>query len=58
EYPMDDAVATSISPVPSFSNSLRSAPSQIESTPSASTAADFGPDSYLDIPAFLRRQAD
>ncbi len=58
EYSMDDAVAPSISSVPSFSNSLRSAPSPVESPSSASTAADFGPDSYLDIPAFLRRQAD
>ena len=55
---MDDAVA---SPVPSFGASLRGSSRGGESaavTTPASGAADFGTDSYLDIPAFLRRQAD
>ena len=43
-------------PVPSFASSLRS-PRSAE--PAAPAVADFGTDSsYLDIPAFLRRQAD
>ncbi|GAB6195799.1 cell division protein FtsZ [Lysobacter xanthus] len=58
--PIDD-VATAYSPsVPSFTGSLRApradaAPSAPASQPAV---ADFGGDSYLDIPAFLRRQAD
>ena len=56
EYPIDDAVANAS--VPSFSNSLRSSSSFSEPAAAAPAAADFGPDSYLDIPAFLRRQAD
>jgi len=44
-------------PMPSFGGSLRGSVRQAE--PAAPTAADFGGDSsYLDIPAFLRRQAD
>ncbi|MFC3813547.1 MULTISPECIES: cell division protein FtsZ [unclassified Lysobacter] len=45
---------------PSFGNSLRGSTSARSAEPSSSPAvADFGSDSsYLDIPAFLRRQAD
>jgi cell division protein FtsZ len=45
---------------PSFGNSLRgSAGSRSVESSSAPAVADFGSDSsYLDIPAFLRRQAD
>lgn len=45
---------------PSFGNSLRGSTSGRSVEPSSSpAAADFGSDSsYLDIPAFLRRQAD
>nr|WP_133501223.1 cell division protein FtsZ [Lysobacter terrigena] len=59
-----DEVANAYSPnvssgVPSFTSGLRTrvdaAPSAPASTPAV---ADFGGDSYLDIPAFLRRQAD
>jgi len=43
--------------IPSFGGSLRSNAARPAAEPAASTgAADF--DSYLDIPAFLRRQAD
>jgi cell division protein FtsZ len=52
-FPAEDAVAPS---TPGFSSSLRSSGRQ-EAAP-APAAADFGNDSYLDIPAFLRRQAD
>ena len=45
------------SPMPSFGGSLRGSSRPIET--SAPAVADFGNDSsYLDIPAFLRRQAD
>ncbi|GAB2625293.1 cell division protein FtsZ [Novilysobacter erysipheiresistens] len=57
-FPMDDAVAA---PMPSFGGSLRGSAGRSEApaTAPASAAADFGSDSsYLDIPAFLRRQAD
>ncbi|SKA19582.1 cell division protein FtsZ [Novilysobacter spongiicola] len=55
EFPMDDAVAPS---APSFGGSLRASASTAAET-AAPAAADFGNDSsYLDIPAFLRRQAD
>ena len=51
----DDAVATSHTP--SFVSNLRSnAPAPVAEP--AVAAADFGSDNYLDIPAFLRRQAD
>ncbi len=52
-----DAMANLNEPVvPNFSNSLRSGGAGRASEP---VAADFGGDSsYLDIPAFLRRQAD
>jgi cell division protein FtsZ len=54
EFAMDDAVSA---PMPSFGGSLRG--SLRSSEPSAAPAvADFPSDSYLDIPAFLRRQAD
>jgi len=54
EFPMEDAVSAQ---VPSFGASLRG--SLRSSEPSAAPAvADFPSDSYLDIPAFLRRQAD
>ena len=45
---------------PSFGNSLRGSTSGRAAEPSSAPAvADFGSDSsYLDIPAFLRRQAD
>ncbi|HEY5850097.1 MAG TPA: cell division protein FtsZ [Lysobacter sp.] len=45
---------------PSFGNSLRGSTSARTAEPSSAPAvADFGSDSsYLDIPAFLRRQAD
>ena len=56
-FPMDDAVAA---PMPSFGGSLRGSAGRPEAPAQApaSAAADFGNDSYLDIPAFLRRQAD
>ncbi|WP_222565111.1 cell division protein FtsZ [Novilysobacter antarcticus] len=64
EFPVDavSSSATSSSEsrapsVPSFSSSLRGESTKSEPA-TASGAADFGPDSYLDIPAFLRRQAD
>jgi len=54
EFPMEDAVSAQM---PSFGGSLRG--SLRSSEPSAAPAvADFPSDSYLDIPAFLRRQAD
>jgi len=64
EFPVDAISSSSASSsesrapsVPSFSSSLRG--ESTKSEPAAATgAADFGPDSYLDIPAFLRRQAD
>ncbi|MGY0797694.1 cell division protein FtsZ [Lysobacter sp. A286] len=59
EFPMDDAVSPAM---PSFGGSLRgssSAQSHSEMPSSAPAAAEFGNDTnYLDIPAFLRRQAD
>lgn len=60
EFPIEDAVASSsTSSVPSFTNTLRSGSASTDTSSSSSAApADFGPDSYLDIPAFLRRQAD
>ncbi|KGM53844.1 cell division protein FtsZ [Lysobacter daejeonensis GH1-9] len=59
--PIDDgtnAFAPTANPtIPSFGGSLRSNAARPAAEPAASTgAADF--DSYLDIPAFLRRQAD
>jgi cell division protein FtsZ len=51
---MDDMQS---SPMPSFGGSLRGSSRAVET--SAPAVADFGNDSsYLDIPAFLRRQAD
>ena len=45
--------------MPSFGGSLRGSASLRASEPAAPAVADFGSDSsYLDIPAFLRRQAD
>ncbi|HEY4582459.1 MAG TPA: cell division protein FtsZ [Lysobacter sp.] len=60
--PIDD-VATAYTPsVPSFTGGLRTRAepsSPAASAPASQPAvADFGGDSYLDIPAFLRRQAD
>jgi cell division protein FtsZ len=56
EFPLDEAYSPS---QPSFGGSLRGSASQSEMPSSAPAAADFGSDnSYLDIPAFLRRQAD
>src|SRR5688572_1636573 len=44
---------------PSFGNSLRGSAGGRSMEPAAPAVADFGSDSsYLDIPAFLRRQAD
>ena len=44
---------------PSFGNSLRGSAGSRSVEPSTPAVADFGSDSsYLDIPAFLRRQAD
>ncbi len=64
EFPVDAVSSSSASSsesrapsVPSFSSSLRGESAKSEPAP-ATGAADFGPDSYLDIPAFLRRQAD
>ncbi len=56
-FPAEDAVAA---PMPSFGGSLRGSTGRSEAPAPAPTpaAADFGNDSYLDIPAFLRRQAD
>ncbi|MDQ3288134.1 MAG: cell division protein FtsZ [Pseudomonadota bacterium] len=52
---MDEAIPAAM---PSFGGSLRGSSRSTESAPAAA-ASDFGPsDSYLDIPAFLRRQAD
>lgn len=46
-------------PAPSFGGSLRGSAGLRSSEPAAPAVADFGSDSsYLDIPAFLRRQAD
>jgi cell division protein FtsZ len=61
-----DAIADAYVPnpgtatMPSFTGGLRQPGGRIEpSVPAAQPAvADFGGDSYLDIPAFLRRQAD
>src|SRR5690606_23520184 len=52
----DDAVATT-GHTPSFVSNLRSSAPAPAPEP-AVAAADFGSDNYLDIPAFLRRQAD
>ncbi|MCF7222056.1 cell division protein FtsZ [Marilutibacter chinensis] len=56
---MDEAP---VSAAPSFGGSLRRGGGMADTAPAASSApeaADFGSDSsYLDIPAFLRRQAD
>ncbi len=55
EFPMDDAMPAAM---PSFGGSLRGSLRSSE-TSAAPAVADFGTDSsYLDIPAFLRRQAD
>jgi cell division protein FtsZ len=55
EFGHDDFVQTS-APTPGFASALRGGRSESASAPAA---ADFGGDnSYLDIPAFLRRQAD
>ncbi len=57
-FPADDAVSA---PMPSFGGSLRGSTGRSEAPAPAPApaAADFGNDSsYLDIPAFLRRQAD
>ncbi|TCZ84581.1 cell division protein FtsZ [Lysobacter sp. N42] len=52
--------ATTAGAMPSFTGSLRQPTGRIEpSAPAAQPAvADFPSESYLDIPAFLRRQAD
>jgi cell division protein FtsZ len=66
--PIDD-VASAYSPsvagasgMPSFTSGLRTRAEPASSAPAAPASqpavADFGGDSYLDIPAFLRRQAD
>jgi cell division protein FtsZ len=56
EFSAMDAMAA---PAPSFGGSLRGSSSLRSSEPAAPAVADFGSDnSYLDIPAFLRRQAD
>ena len=48
-----------VAPTPSFGGSLRGSAGLRSSEPAAPAVADFGSDSsYLDIPAFLRRQAD
>ncbi len=53
EFGMDDV---GHAPMPSFGGSLRGSARQ---EPTGPAVADFGSDnSYLDIPAFLRRQAD
>jgi cell division protein FtsZ len=59
--PIDDAVGGSFNPGSLASNLRRggSAPAEAAAAPAAPAVADFGSDnSYLDIPAFLRRQAD
>jgi cell division protein FtsZ len=62
--PIDDVATAYSSPnmsagVPSFTSGLRTRADAAPSAPAAQpAAADFGGDSYLDIPAFLRRQAD
>jgi len=55
EFPMDDAVSAQ---VPSFGGSLRGSLRSGGESSAAPAVADFPSDSYLDIPAFLRRQAD
>ena len=57
EFAMDDAVSAQM---PSFGGSLRGSlrSSHASETSAAPAVADFPSDSYLDIPAFLRRQAD
>ena len=57
EFPMDEAMPVRM---PSFGGSLRGSLRSSETSAAPATAvADFGTDnSYLDIPAFLRRQAD
>ena len=57
EFPMDEAMPARM---PSFGGSLRGSLRSSETSAAPATAvADFGTDnSYLDIPAFLRRQAD
>ncbi|RNF84281.1 cell division protein FtsZ [Montanilutibacter psychrotolerans] len=55
-----DGVGDGFAPaIPSFGGSLRGGTRGNDSASSTPLAADFGSsDSYLDIPAFLRRQAD
>ena len=55
DYGMDAIAPTP--QAPSFTNSLRT-PARAAEPAAAPAVADFGGDSYLDIPAFLRRQAD
>ena len=56
EFPIEDAVAPASAP--GFTSGLRSSGRHEAAPAPAAAAADFGNDSYLDIPAFLRRQAD
>ncbi|PJK14266.1 cell division protein FtsZ [Lysobacteraceae bacterium NML07-0707] len=59
--PIDDVSATSFNPAQGLASGLRRGAAQTVATPAAEAApkaADFGGADYLDIPAFLRRQAD
>lgn len=59
--PIDDVPAAGFNPAQGLASGLRRGAAQGSSTPAAEAApkaADFGGADYLDIPAFLRRQAD
>ncbi|MCD9030581.1 cell division protein FtsZ [Luteimonas sp. Y-2-2-4F] len=57
--PIDDAVSGGGHQAPSIASALRGRSGAEEAPASKPAVADFGNDSsYLDIPAFLRRQAD
>ncbi|PJJ98805.1 cell division protein FtsZ [Lysobacteraceae bacterium NML75-0749] len=59
--PIDEVSATSFNPAQGLASGLRRGAAQTVATPAAEAApkaADFGGADYLDIPAFLRRQAD
>jgi len=56
--PIDDVPAAAFNPAQGLVSGLRRGSSAPAGDPAAPKAADFGGADYLDIPAFLRRQAD
>lgn len=60
--PIDDVPMAGFNPAQGLASGLRRGAVQVDAAPaaekSAPKAADFGGADYLDIPAFLRRQAD